>query len=148
MHETVGVRKRSRRSRRVSELAHSLVYGLNFVLRIGNGSDVSPSKQTELFMLVRNYLVMLRSLQSLKYLEQTNSANKIKRLSQVNESQIQRLVLLSTFFIELSHRKDHVNSGPSISKAALLLWIQTFSQYLASTTLAKTFPTILSRVRH
>ena len=43
-----------------------------------------------------------------KDLEETLSADKIKRLSEVNESDIQRLLLFSALVLELVKGEDHV----------------------------------------
>lgn len=96
-----------------------------------------------------NDLVMLRSLGGnlLKDLEQNISANKVKRPCQVNKSQIQRLVLLSAIFLELSHRTDHVNSlsSRSISHRDSGYTCSDYTCNGVSKYLAKSFPTMLSR---
>ena len=54
-----------------------------------------------------------------KDLEETVSADKIKRLCEVNENDIQGHLLFSALLLELAKGEDHVYCLPSSSEAAL-----------------------------
>ena len=61
----------------------------------------------------------------LQELEESASADQVKRLNQVYEGKVKRLVLLLAFLLQLSHRENHVSGGSAGSEPVLGLEVDT-----------------------
>ena len=68
----------------------------------------------------------------LQQLEQTFPAHKVKCLSEVNEGDVERHLLLTALLLELSNGEDHVQSGPLAPEAALGFWVDALCEDLES----------------
>ena len=56
-----------------------------------------------------------------EYRPECSSVHCVKCLGEIDEEQVEILVLLDTFFLELPDSKDHIHRAPLLSEATLTL---------------------------
>ena len=56
-----------------------------------------------------------------EYRPECSSVHSVECLGEIDEEQVEVLVLLDTFFLELPDSKDHIHRAPLLSEATLAL---------------------------
>ena len=68
----------------------------------------------------------------LQWLEQTLPAHKVKCLSEVDEGDVERHMLLTALLLELSNGEDHILCESLASEAAVGFWVDELCEDLES----------------